>query len=602
MSKLSKYSYVLLLTSIIVSNITYSEITLDQEKLLEQLPPDQREAIRVRMMKANEIEGQINEAFEEESTLVERPEKSDYINMQPLCDDCIYGQDIFQFAPSTFAPSNNISISADYILGPGDKLSVSFFGSNDDEAEAYISREGIIVLPKLGPLNLLGMSFKDASEFIKNETSKRLIGMSASISIAELRSISVYVLGEAYKPGKYTMSGLSNVSNALFISGGVNKKGSLRNIEIKRDNETISNYDFYDFLLNGSTKSDIRLQDGDVIFIPFIENKVKVGGSFKRPHLYEFIEGETINDAIYFAGGLKSDVVPSSSIELSSLDKDTLTRDLFYISLNSTDLERKLVNEDVINVASRSGVNQRTITLSGEVMNPGEYSILEGDSILDILQRAGGYTERGYSQGAIYLREKVAEQQKKGFERSADQLVNTIVDIITKACSPLSQFALTPISNLLTKLREAEPLGRIIVDVDLLSLKTDPLKNFRVQGGDSIYIPERPESVTVVGEVLNASTLSYNPSFNANDYINRSGGLNESADRGRIFIILPDGQSSIVKRSLFASGSRNSILPGSTIVIPRDSRPLDAVNLTQIITPILADLATSAAAIAVLSD
>ena len=132
--------------------------------------------------------------------------------------------------------------------------------------------------------------------------------------------------------------------------------------------------------------------------------------------------------------------------------------------------------------------------------------------------------------------------------------------------------------------------------------RTDPLKNFRVQGGDSIYIPERPESVTVVGEVLNASTLSYNPSFNANDYINRSGGLNESADRGRIFIILPDGQSSIVKRSLFASGSRNSILPGSTIVIPRDSRPLDAVNLTQIITPILADLATSAAAIAVLSD
>ena len=142
----------------------------------------------------------------------------------------------------------------------------------------------------------------------------------------------------------------------------------------------------------------------------------------------------------------------------------------------------------------------------------------------------------------------------------------------------------------------------MIVDVDLLALKTDPLKNFRVQGGDSIHIPERPESVTVVGEVLNASTISYNPDFNANDYINRSGGLNESADKGRIFIILPDGQSSVVnRRSLFASGS-NSILPGSTIVIPRDSRPLDAVNLTQIITPILADLATSAAAIAVLSD
>ena len=600
MNKLYKYSRFILLTSIVFSSLIFSDITLEQEQMLETLPPDQRDAIRVKMLQADSISTQIEETFEEESTLVAKPERSDYIRMQPLCDDCIYGYDFFQYAPSTFAPSNNIAISSDYILGPGDKLKVNFYGSEETETEAYISREGVVVLPNLGPLNLLGMSFGDASEYIKNETSKKTIGASVSTSITELRSISVYVLGEAYKPGKYTMSGLSNVSNALFVSGGVSEKGSLRNIQIKRENKTISNYDFYDFLLNGSTQSDVRLQDGDVIFIPFIEKKVKVGGSFKRPHLYEFIEGETIKDAIYLAGGFDSDVVPNSSIELSSLDLSTLKRNLTYIPLDSSDLDRKLTNEDVINVASKSGVNQKTIKLTGEVSNPGEYSILEGDTILDIIQRAGGYTERGYSQGAIYLRKRVAEQQKKGFERSADQLENTIVDIITKASTPISQFALTPISNLVTKLREAEPLGRLIVDVDLLALKTDPLKNFRVQGGDSLYIPERPESVTVVGEVLNASTLSYNPSFNAKDYINRSGGMNDSADPGRIFIILPDGQSSLVKRSFFVS--RNSILPGSTIVIPRDARPLDAINLTQIITPILADLATSAAAISVISD
>ena len=127
-------------------------------------------------------------------------------------------------------------------------------------------------------------------------------------TLIEARSIGVYVLGEAYKPGRYVMSGLSSVSNALFVSGGVNEQGSLRNIQIKRNNEVISTYDFYDFLLKGSLESDVVLEDGDIIFIPFIENSINVGGAFKRPHRYEFIEGETIQDAIFLAGGFNSEV------------------------------------------------------------------------------------------------------------------------------------------------------------------------------------------------------------------------------------------------------------------------------------------------------
>ena len=180
------------------------------------------------------------------------------------------------------------------------------------EVETFISREGVIVIPKLGPINIMGMSLNNASEFLRNEVEQKLIGTNVSISIAELRSISVYILGEAYKPGKYTMSGLTNVSNALFVTGGVNKTGSLRNIQIKRNNEVIANYDFYDFISNGSTKSDINLQDGDVIYIPFIENKVKVGGAFKRPHLYEFKEGETLKEIIGLAGGFTSEVLPNA--------------------------------------------------------------------------------------------------------------------------------------------------------------------------------------------------------------------------------------------------------------------------------------------------
>ena len=139
----------------------------------------------------------------------------------------------------------------------------------------------------------------------------------------------------------------------------------------------------------------------------------------------------------------------------------------------------------------------------------------------------------------------------------------------------------------------------MVVDIDLLSLKTDPIANFKLQDKDVLFVPERPSSVSVVGEVLNISTQSFNPAKGAFDYINL-GGLRNTADRDKIFVILPNGQSRIVKQTLF--GNNDYILPGSTIVVSRESRPLDGINLAKIITPVLADLATSAAAIAAISN
>ena len=164
----------------------------------------------------------------------------------------------------------------------------------------------------------------------------------------------------------------------------------------------------------------------------------------------------------------------------------------------------------------------------------------------------------------------------------------------------ITEFSLAPIGRLVNRLREEEPMGRFVVDVDYLSLKTDPLKNFRVRGGDSLYIPKRPNTVSIVGEVYNTSSQSYNPEYGARDYINLAGGFKDVSDDGRVFIIGPNGKSSLVKRSFFSAN--NVILPGSTIVVPRNPRPLDGVALAELITPILADLATSAAAIAAISD
>jgi len=576
----------------------FAQITDEQKMLLEGLPPDQRASIVEKMDMMSQAQGELDEIFEDPNTLIRRPEL-DEDQEEDKCPECIYGYNFFEYAPTTFAPTESMPISSDYVLGPGDMLEIFLYGNDEDEASAFISRTGEIFVPYIGPVNLLGLTFEQANELLKTRVAAELIGTEISIALKELRSITVYFLGEAYKPGQYKLSALSTVTNAMFASGGVNKNGSLRNIQVLRNNKLIANYDFYEFLLKGRVNSDVKLQDGDVIFIPFIENKVKIGGAFRRPGLYEFRESETVKDAIYLAGGFNEDVAPNTPIERSSINSETYTREVAYLN-GESGLSTPLANSDVINVSGKSGLEPRTITVSGQVNRPGDYSIQQGDNILDIINRAGGYTEDSYSEGSVFLRKNVALSQKKAFERSADELENTIIEIITQGTANLSEGTIAPLSALITKLRNTKPLGRMVVDVDYLDLKTNSANNFLVEEGDSLHIPRRPNSISVVGEVLNSSTIVFQPKLSVNNYLDLAGGLNNAADKNRIFVIYPDGKSKLIKRSLFAS--RDNLLPGSTIVVPRDSRPFDAIKITQIITPILADLATSAAAIAAISN
>ena len=573
-----------------------------QLQMLEQLPPDQRANILSKMQMGAGLQEEIQETFEEATNLVLRPELEDITDLENYCPDCIYGFNFFQYSPTTFAPVDNSPVNSDYRIGPGDNLIVNFYGGGPDKERKIVvsvNRESKAVLPYVGPVNFLGMTYQEARAHLEKIVESTLVGTKVEMSLKETRSIGIYVLGEAYKPGRYVMSGLSSVSNALFVSGGVNEQGSLRNIQIRRNDKVISTYDFYDFLLKGSLESDVILQDGDIIFVPFIENSIHLGGAFKRPHRYEFIEGETIEDAIFLAGGFNSEVYGSPKLELSSIDNESAKRELTYLDPNEASA-RPLKNGDVINISSVVGVDPRTIKLTGEIQNPGSYSIQPGDRILDIINRAGGFSTEAYFQGSVYLREDVAEAQKVAFERAADELENTIVDIVTQNSVNVGEYTILPISNLIKKLREEEPVGRMIVNLDTLQLKSDPIVNFVVQDGDELYVPKRPSSVSIVGEVLNSATVGFNPNFTIDEYIDQAGGLKDSADRNKIFVILPNGKAQLVKKSLFKS--EKGILPGSTIVISRDSKPFDAIRWTQIITPILADLATSAAAIAAISD
>ncbi len=595
--KLLSVSFLIL--PFILNGAAPTDLTDEQEALLLTLPPDQRESVKSKIGVVNEGTEELESIFEERRLLIERPELQELESRKGYCKKCIYGYNLFRYSPTTFAPSNKIPASPSYILGPGDALSLNYFGNDKIQTKVEISRDGSIDLPLLGPVVLAGLSFNEAKDFLQKKINSDLIGTEVSVTLDSLRSISIYILGEAYKPGAYTVSALSTITNALFATGGVNENGSLRHIELRRDGKLIREFDFYDLLLKADTSSDFRVEHGDVIFIPFIQNRVSLNGSFMRPGIYEFKQGETVKDVINLAGGLDSSIVAKPRLYLGTLNSDLSIKENILLNEETTK-STKLKNNDSINISSISGISQETFEIAGEVMYPGVYNIEQNDTLLDLIDRAGGYTEKSYSQGAVFTREEVANSQKKAFLSSADRLEETIANALVSGSISLDEYTLTAISKIIEKLRKMQPVGRQVVDVNYLRLKADPLLDFEVFDGDKLIIPRRQSSVHIVGEVTNPVTLMYDPELSVHDYISRAGGATSQADVNRTLVISPNGTTRVYKNRIFGRG--NNILPGTTIVVSRSTRPFDAISITQIITPILADLATSAAAIAAISD
>ena len=230
-----------------------------------------------------------------------------------------------------------------------------------------------------------------------------MIGTKVLVTLGELRSINVYLLGEAYKPGTYTVSSLSSLTNILFASGGVSKIGSLRNIQIKRQGKVIGNYDFYNLLFSGDTSEDMRLQDGDSIFIPLIKSKVKINGAVLREGYFELKEGDLVSDLLSLAG-LKSQL--NTTIEYSSFETTEGKRVSNIYSISEVK-NKEPKDSDALNLIANQARTINTIELSGEFKYPGVYSINKEDTLLDVILRAGGITDEGYTEGAIFTRETV---------------------------------------------------------------------------------------------------------------------------------------------------------------------------------------------------
>lgn len=295
-----------------------------------------------------------------------------------------FGYELFAGEPSSFAPVTDVPVPPEYVMGPGDEIKVQLFGKDNKELVLTVDREGIVAFPQIGPIALAGLNFAQAKATLAEQIKQKMIGVSASITMGQLRSIRIFALGDVYRPGSYTVSGLATLSHALFASGGIKKIGSLRNIELKRGGRRVGIIDLYDFLLRGDTSKDMRLLPGDVVFVPSIGKTVAIAGEVIRPGIYEIKNERTVTDVLKLAGGLMPGAYASSAlIERFNPKGD---KQVVNFALTDTGLFTTVQNGDVIKVFPATDFEANQVLLIGNVKRPGKFAWHEGMRVLDLVQ------------------------------------------------------------------------------------------------------------------------------------------------------------------------------------------------------------------------
>lgn len=297
-----------------------------------------------------------------------------------------FGYDLFNTLPSTFAPVADVPVPSQYVVGPGDTIEVQLLGNTPSQQSLTVGRDGTIQFPDLGPIAVAGLTFPEARQAIEQRVSQGMIGTRAVVSIGELRSITVFITGEAEVPGSYTVSALSTITNALFASGGIKETGSLRNVQLKRKGRLVATLDLYDLLLRGDSTDDVRLMSGDVIFIPTVGPTAGVTGEIRRPAIYELKGESKASDLLYLAGGLLPDADPrTATIERIS---DARVRMVLDVDLATpSGRATPLHSGDVMRLAAVRPQLTNAVTINGNVYRPGPVAWRQGLRLADVLPR-----------------------------------------------------------------------------------------------------------------------------------------------------------------------------------------------------------------------
>lgn len=670
-----------------------------------------------------------------------------------------FGYDFFASTPPAGETGIQAPVGPDYRLGPRDGLMIHLWNNTVDEVfPAEIGRDGRLIIPKGGEIQAAGMKLGDLETRLVERFQRIYSAPSVSVSLGRIRSITVYVVGEVVRPGSYSLHSLSTLLSALIQAGGPTPRGSLRKIRLKRRGGDALAVDLYDFLLRGDREQDLRLDDGDSLFVPVIGPTVMIHGEVRRPGLYELKDRTSLQDALEMAGGISSagfrglvqlvrtsrharrqmtdvaasdrqrtwvqdgdsihvtpvyrplenfvrisgnverpgqyqwlpgmrlrdllsrgvrllprthlaradllrrygkkqeydyaqtrikseleseivpielgpvldgdkksnlelkpgdelvvyrsdDVVPEPTVRIAGavrrpgtypliggmtlrdllfragnvqphalLDRVELMRRVYEGSETAVyreellvlDLRRaldgdplhnvKLTAWDSLNVLAVSEeILQKKVLLRGEVKNPGEYIIRDGERLSSLLRRAGGFAERAFLEGAVFSRQSARRQQQEGLRQQVEELKRKVAEVQSEMAlraeekaSPDELRAVEAQQKRIEEFAGFEPQGRVQIRILPLAQLTGSPFDVELKNGDQLYIPEIPAEVTVLGEVVNPGSLLFEEGRTVDDYIQRMGGPTAYADRGRVYVVKADGTT--VSRVSFQRG------------------------------------------------
>jgi protein involved in polysaccharide export with SLBB domain len=721
-----------------------------------------------------------------------------------------FGYELFVPEEGSLTPPQSGPVPPDYVLGPGDMVRVQLFGNVNGEYEFEVSRDGILNLPELGPVTVAGIPFSEFRRDLTERVSEMLIGTQASVTMGPLRTIRVFVLGDVNRPGSYIVPGLGTISSALYRSGGISEVGSLRNVQLKRSGQVITTLDLYELLLAGDNSSDLRLQPGDVIFVPPVGDTVGVSGAVRRPAIYELRGNTTAEAVVRLAGGLvpeafaggarlerigdrrerrvlavdlaspagaatnvsngdtlivpevlaelenavtlsghvqrpgpyqwfpgmrltdlitsplelkpgvddgyvlvKRERIRGEPIEVFSADVGAALRDpaspqnielgardivhVFSLSFGRQRVVKPLLEElqrqatfeqpfqrveivgnvrapgtyplepgmrvrDLIRAGGNLAEEAFTLTaeltrytvedgslrqaevvdvsldqilrgdevanfelrphdhlsitqipewqtdwsvsLDGEVRFPGEYRIRRGENLASVLERAGGLTDAAFPEGAVFLRESLKEREREQVDLLARRLESDLVSLSLQSVDTSGSETLQTGQALLKQLRNYEPVGRLVIDINTLQREgINAAEILELRDGDQLLVPQRSQVVTVIGEAQQNTSHLFQSGLSRDDYIELSGGLTRRADKKLIYVVKASGAVVTGGRSRWlGSGKEVSISPGDTIVIPLDTDRIRPLTFWTNVTQILYQGAIAVAAISAFRD
>ncbi|ALV08482.1 SLBB domain-containing protein [Roseateles depolymerans] len=471
---------------------------------------------------------------------------------------------------------------ADYLIGIGDEVQVTLWGSVDADLRLTVDRSGRITVPRVGPILVAGVRYGDLNEMVRSRVAQVFKNFQVSTTLGKLRSIRIYVTGFVAKPGAYTVSSLATLVSGLIRAGGPSGAGSFRNIELRRNGQLVAQFDAYDFLLKGDKASDRPLQAEDVIHVGPIGPQVAVLGSVNKPAIGELKPTETVSDVLAMAGGFSA-VADRTRIAVERLS-DRNDRRMVELALPQQ-LAASITNGDVLRVFSSVNAElplykqYKRVQVEGEVARPGEYVLPPNATLVDAITAAGGLTPQAYLFGTDFSRESVRRSQQENYDRALRDLEteftrSTSTQRTANADEAQAQAArASNTTRLVERLRAVRPTGRIVLQLDPNASTLPPLT---VESGDRLLIPARPTTVGVFGSVFNGGSYLLTEGSSVDDVLKLAGGPTRGADPGSMFVLRANGSVISARQSNsgwfgFNSAMTNlPALPGDTVFVPEE--------------------------------